>query len=213
MSHGYQCGQQRQAWNIKALPAATKKPVWKHKSISTPPLSGACAACHCQGPVMDNFPGRTQCTSGCCNVTLASATRGLPCITYSSLSLAWVSQIPLISCYFNPVLSEQRKEALRQPTSRGGAKSKAEPQELCKQRREREISHSNIRSSGSNLHNELDLPCTCGIPELLFFPFSLFVSVYMYASLCDAVCIALLFPFVPGFSLSIFFFFLGGDSF
>ena len=38
----------------------------------------------------------------------------------------------------------------------------------------------------------------------IFFPFSLFVSVYVYASLCDFVCIALLLPPVLGFCLSIF---------
>ena len=37
---------------------------------------------------------------------------------------------------------------------------------------------------------------------IVFFPFSLFVSVYVYASLCDFVCIALLLPFVLGFCLS-----------
>ena len=42
-----------------------------------------------------------------------------------------------------------------------------------------------------------------------FFPFfSLFVSVYVYASLCDFVGIALLLPFVLGFCLSMFFFFV-----
>ena len=41
-----------------------------------------------------------------------------------------------------------------------------------------------------------------------FFPFSLFVSVYVYASVCDFVCIALLLPFVQGFCLSIFFYYL-----
>ena len=40
----------------------------------------------------------------------------------------------------------------------------------------------------------------------IFSPFSLFVSVYVYASVCDFVCIALLLPFVPGFCLSVFFF-------
>ena len=39
-----------------------------------------------------------------------------------------------------------------------------------------------------------------------FFPFSLFVSVYVYASVCDFVCIALLLPFVVGFCRSVFFF-------
>ena len=38
-----------------------------------------------------------------------------------------------------------------------------------------------------------------------FFPFSLFVSVCVYVSLCDFVCIALLLPFVLGFSLFVFF--------
>ena len=39
------------------------------------------------------------------------------------------------------------------------------PQELCKQRRERGISPSSLRSSGLNLHNQLDVPCISGIPE------------------------------------------------
>ena len=38
---------------------------------------------------------------------------------------------------------------------------------------------------------------------IYYFPFSLFVSVYVYASLCDFVCIAFLLPFVPGFCLSL----------
>ena len=38
---------------------------------------------------------------------------------------------------------------------------------------------------------------------IYFSPFSLFVSVYVYASLCDFVYIALLLPFVIGFCLSI----------
>ena len=37
------------------------------------------------------------------------------------------------------------------------------------------------------------------------FPFSPFVSMYVYASLCDFVCIALLLPFVRGFFLSVCF--------
>ena len=40
----------------------------------------------------------------------------------------------------------------------------------------------------------------------ILFPFSLFVSVHVYASLCDFVCIALLLPFVLGFFLSVFVF-------
>ena len=47
----------------------------------------------------------------------------------------------------------------------GGAKSKAEPQELYEQRREREIFPSSLRSSGLHLQNQLDVPCICGIHE------------------------------------------------
>ena len=134
-----------------------------------------------------------------------------------------MSQSLRISCTFNPVLSEPRTDALRRPTRRGGSKSKAEPQELCEQRREREISSSSLRSNGLNVHNQLEVPCICGIPEYttnhpkieavdfgskdiyIFFLFLFFVSVYVYASLCDFVCIALPSPFVLGFCLSCFF--------
>ena len=166
-SRSYQHGQQRQTWNTKAAAAATKKPVCKHRSLSTPPLPGAGAARHCQGPVIQGQLPRenTRHASGCCKVTLASAAAGLPRIPYPSLPPAWVSQSPRISCSFNPILSEQRTDALRWPTCRGGAKSKAEPQELCEQRREREISPSSLRSSRLNPHNQLDVPCISGIPE------------------------------------------------
>ena len=42
---------------------------------------------------------------------------------------------------------------------------------------------------------------------IFFIPFSLFVSVYVYASLCEFVCIALILPFVLGFCLSFLFMF------
>ena len=51
------------------------------------------------------------------------------------------------------------------PMRRGRTKSTAEPQELCEQRREREISPCILWSSGLNLHIQLDVPCICGIPE------------------------------------------------
>ena len=123
---------------------------------------------HCQGPVIQGQLSQenTLHTSGCCNVMLASAPAGSSRIQYLSLSPACVSQSPLISCYFNPLLSGQGTDALRRPTThRGRAKSKPEPQELCEQRREREISPSSLRSSGLNLDNQLDVPCICGIPE------------------------------------------------
>ena len=139
----------------------------KHRSLSTPPFLGACAAHHCQGPVMQGQLPRenTRHASGCCNVTPASAATGSSCIPYPSIPTTLVSQSPLISCYFNPILSERRTNALRRPTCRGGAKSKTEPQGLCEQIREREISLSSLRSSGLNLHNQIDVPCISGIPE------------------------------------------------
>ena len=71
---------------------------------------GACATCHCQGPVIQGqLPWEnTWRASGCCSVTLASATAGsphIPIITTVPLPLALVSQSPLISRCFNPVLS------------------------------------------------------------------------------------------------------------
>ena len=79
-SRGYQRGPQRRAWDAKAAAAATKKPVCKNRSLSTPPLPGACAARHCQGPVIQGQLPRenTWCASGCCNVMLASAAAGSP---------------------------------------------------------------------------------------------------------------------------------------
>ena len=155
------------AWNTNAAAAATKKPVCKHRSLPIPPLLGACAARHCQGPMMQGqLPWEnTRHTSGCCNVTPASAATGSLLIPCFSLSLAWVSQSPLISCSFNPLLSGWKTDSRGWPTCRGGAKSKAEPQELCEQRREREISACSHRICGLNLHNQLDVCYISGIPE------------------------------------------------
>ncbi|KAJ8782426.1 hypothetical protein J1605_010134 [Eschrichtius robustus] len=70
-SRGYQRGPQRRAGDAKAAAAATKKPVCEHRSLSTPPLPGACAARHCQGPVIQGQLRRedAQRASGWCNVT------------------------------------------------------------------------------------------------------------------------------------------------
>ena len=57
----------------------------KHRSLSTPPLPGACAAHHCQGPVIQGQLPRENswCASGWCNVMLASAAAGSPHICNS----------------------------------------------------------------------------------------------------------------------------------
>ena len=166
VSRGYHCGHQRRAWNAKAATAATKTPVCKHRSLSTPPLPGACAAATTR--VLwsrDNFPGRTH------TMPQAVATSRWPlppqaCPAFCTLPPHILSEPePLNQHSFYPLLSEWRTDALRWPTHRGRSKSKAEPQELCEQRREREISPSSLRSSRLNLHNQLDVPCICGIPE------------------------------------------------
>ena len=60
-SHGCQRGPQRRAGDARAAAATTKKPVCEHRSLSTPPLLGACAARAAGLPwSWDNFPGRTH---------------------------------------------------------------------------------------------------------------------------------------------------------
>ena len=95
-SCGYQCIHQRRAWDAKAAAAATKKPVCKHRSLSTPPLLGACAAHHCQGPMIQGqlTQENRRRASGWCNVTLASAAAGLPRIPYPSLPPACEPEPP-----------------------------------------------------------------------------------------------------------------------
>ena len=80
-SHGYQRGPQRWGGDAKpAAAAATKKPVCEHRSLSTPPLPGACAARHHQAPVIQGqLPWEnTWHASGCWKVTPASAATGSP---------------------------------------------------------------------------------------------------------------------------------------
>ena len=74
-SRGYQRGPQRWAWDAKAAAATTKKPVCEHRSLSTPPLPGACAARHCHGPVIQGQLPRENArrASGWCNITPVSA--------------------------------------------------------------------------------------------------------------------------------------------
>ena len=153
--------------------AVTKNPVCKHGSLSTPPLLEACAACHCQCPVIQGqLPQENiECASGCCNNMPASAAYGsprIPIINTIPLPPPRLSEPELpkgASRSFNRLLSGQRTHALRRPTCRGRAKSKTEPQELCEQRRERKISPCSLRNSGLNLNNQLDVPWICGIPE------------------------------------------------
>ena len=69
-SRGGQRGPQRRAGDAKAAAAATKKPVCGPRSLSTPPLPGAGAARHDQGPeIREQLPWENaRRASGWCNV-------------------------------------------------------------------------------------------------------------------------------------------------
>ena len=159
-------------------------------SLSSLPLPGS-------RDTRTTFPGRhTACLrllqwhAGLCRHRLALH-------PYPYLPLAWVSQSSRTSCSFNPVLSERRTDTLRWPTRRGRSKPKAEPRELCKQRREREIFPSSLRSSGLNLHNQLDVPCIYEIleqkmnhPKLRRWTLGAKIYIFFrFLSSCECVCV------------------------
>ena len=170
-SHSYQLRSQRRAWNANAAAAAvTKNPVCKHRSLPKPLWE------HVQDTTarilrsMDNVPGRTHGMPQ----AVAISFQPLPpqacpalqlSLQYPALPQAWVIQRALISCCFNPFLSGQGTDVWGRPTHRSRTKTKAEHQELGKQRREREISPCSLRSSGLNPHKQPDDLCICGIPE------------------------------------------------
>ena len=76
----------------------------------------------------DNFAGRTHSAPH----TVATSLWPLPPQARPALCIppspqGRVSQSPLISCSFNPILSEWRTDTLRRPTLRGGANPKLNP--------------------------------------------------------------------------------------
>ena len=105
--------------------------------------------------------------------------------------------------------SDFPKDTLRWPTHKDGAKPKAETQELCEHRREREISPSSLRRSGLKLHNQLDVPASAEyvnrqriIPnsggglwkqDILILPLFLFLWVYMCMLLVEILSVYLCF--------------------
>ena len=220
-SRGYQRGPQRRAWNTKAAAAATKKPVCEHRSLSTPPLLGACAARHCQGPVIQGqLPQEiARRASGWCNVTLASAAAGSPRIrtppfprpewarapeAAAPLTLSWAKN----RC---PQATYMKRRGQIQSWTPGAVRTKTRKGNLSQQPQEQRI--KSPQSTWCTLHlwniwidnesSQIDEVDFGSNNIYICSPFSLFVSVYVYASLCDFVCIALFLPFVLGFSLSI----------
>ena len=223
-SHSYQRGLQTPAWDTKAAAATTKKPVCKHRSLSTPPLQGACAAHHCQGPVIQGqLPWENaRHASGCCKVMLAFAATGLPRIrTPPSPRPEWArapeSAAPLtLSC-----LREEQMPSGHLHTE-AGPNPKLDPGSCVKKKRKGNFSQQPQEQwikypqptwctlhlwntwidNESSQTEEVDFESN---DVYIFIPFSLFVSVYVYTSVCDFVCISLLLPFVLGFCLSFFF--------
>ena len=153
---------------------------------------------------------------------LGSAATGSPRTQYPCLPPAWVSQNPRISCSFNPILSERKTDALRDlhegrvqiqswtpgavPTRKRKGNSFQQPQEQRIKSPQstwctHHLWHTWIDNKSSQIE-EVDF----GSKDIyILFPFSLFVSVYVYASVWDFVCIALLLPFVLGFLIRFFF--------
>ena len=78
-----------------------------------------------------------------------------------------------------------------------GAKSKTESQELCKRRREREISPSSLRRSGLNLHKNLMNPTSLEylnrqriIPKLRWWTLGAMIYIlFCFSSFCKYVCV------------------------
>ena len=161
-------------------------------SLCSPPLPGS------RDPGTASLGERMACLrlvqrhAGLCRCRLA------PPPLYPSLPAAWVSQSPRSSCSFNPVLSGRGTDALRRLTRRGGSKSKAEPQELCEQGREGEISPSSLRSSGLKLHNQLDVPASAEhLNRQRISPNSggglweqeIYIFFFLFFPFCECVCV------------------------
>ena len=132
-------------------------------SLRSPPLLSV--------PRSGEIPQKNaQCPSDCSNFLPASAATGTPptsqlWLPYPSLSPAWVSKWDLISHCFHSLLPGLETDGWGWPTGRSRAKTKAELQEQCNQRRWREVSPCSHRSSGLNPCNRLGKPCTCEIYE------------------------------------------------
>ena len=142
VSRGYQRGPQRRAWDAKAAAAATKKPVCKPRSLSTPPLPGACAACHCQGPVIQGqLPWESaRRTSGCCKVTLASAAAGSPRIrTLPSPQPEWARAPESAAPLTPPCLSEEQTPS-GDLQAEAGPNPKLNPRRYANKKRKRNLS-------------------------------------------------------------------------
>ena len=106
-SRGNQRGPQRLVGDAKAAAAANKKPVCEHRSLSTPPLLGACAACHGKAPVIRGQLPRENAghTSGCCNVTPLPPPQARPASSVPLPPRGLSEPEPLKQLLFNPVLS------------------------------------------------------------------------------------------------------------
>ena len=76
-----------------------------------------------------------------------------------------VSQSPLISCYFNPILSEGRTDASGNLHAEVEPNPKLNPRSCANKEEKGKFLPVSLRSSGLNLHNQLNVACITGIPE------------------------------------------------
>ena len=107
----------------------------------------------------DNFPRRTHGAPQAVAMSHWPLPPQACAAFYTPLSPGLSEPEPPNQPSFNPLLCGWRTDARVRPTCRGRAKSKAETQELCRQR-EREISLCSLRSSRLNLHNQLMYPAS-----------------------------------------------------
>ena len=113
-----------------------------------PSSPGACAARHCQGPVIQGqLPQEnTQRASGCCNITLASVTTDSPCIPI-------ITTVPLpppgrsepeppVSHCFNPVVSGQEQKPEGDLHTEVGPKPKLNPRSCANKEEKGKFLHA-----------------------------------------------------------------------
>ena len=204
VSRSYQREHQRRAWDAKAAAAATKKPVCEHRSVSTLPLLGACAAHHCQGPMIQGqLPWEnTQCASGCCNVTPASAAADSPRIrTPPSPSQPEWARAPEAAASLTPSCLSEEQMPSGNLHAEAGPNPKLNPGSCAN--KEEKGKFLPAASGAADYTSTINLMYAAS-PEYL--NTQRIIPKLRRRTLCNFVGIALLLPFVLGFCLYIFFF-------
>ena len=176
----------------------------EHRSLSTPRLPGACAASHCQGPVIRGqlLWENAWRASGCCNVTPASATAGSPRLLLTAPSpRPEGDRAPKAAAPLTPSCLGGEQTPSGDLNIEAGPNPKLNPRSCMNKEEKGKFlpAASEARSSGLKLHKQLDVLASVeylnrqritpnsggGLreQEILIFPlFLFFVSVYVHAS-------------------------------